>query len=83
MHIDENSRITDVIAAYPWLPDEICRTEPVVAPVWAMVQTPLGKRILKNATVTDAAKYFKLPVASARTKLDGVIRGYESRHKEG
>ena len=83
MHIDENSKLTDILAAYPWLPDELLRVEPRAKPFWTMLQTPLGKRMLKNATVADAAKYLKRPAERLLTKLDGVIRGYESRRKEG
>ena len=83
MHIDENSKLTELLAAYPWLPDELLRVEARAKPFLAMMQTPLGKRMLKNATVADAAKYLKRPVERLLTKLDGVIRGYESRQKEG
>ena len=83
MHIDENSKMTDIVAAYPWLPEEICRVEPRAKPFWTMLQTPLGKRMMQHATVGDAARYINRPVERMLTRLDGVIRDYESRRKEG
>ena len=51
-------------------------------PFLAMLQTPIGKRMLKNASMADAAKYLKRPVERLLTKLEAVICGYESRLKE-
>ena len=80
MIIDENSKLTDILAAYPWLLDELGRTEPRAKPFLAMMNTPLAKGMLKKATVADAAKYLKRPASRLLAKLEGVIRSYESRH---
>ena len=80
MIIDENSKLTDILNAYPWLLDELARTEPRAKPFLAMLNTPLGKGMLKKATVADAAKYLKRPASRLLSKLEGVIRNYESSH---
>ena len=79
MIIDENTRLTDILNAYPWLPDELGRTEPRAKPFLAMLKTPLAKGMLKKATVADAAKYLKRPAGRLLSRLDAVIRNYESR----
>ena len=45
-----------------------------------MMNTPLAKGMLKKATVADAAKYLKRPAERLLSRLEGVIRDYESRH---
>lgn len=79
MDINENTRLTDILAAYPWLLDELGRTEPRAKPFLAMMNTPLAKGVLKKATVADAAKYLKRPAERLLNRLDAVIRDYESR----
>lgn len=79
MDINENTRLTDILAAYPWLLDELGRTEPRAKPFLAMMNTPLAKGVLKKATVADAAKYLKRPTERLLNRLDAVIRDYESR----
>ena len=80
MTIDENTKLKDILDAYPWLLDELKRTEPRAKPFLAMMNTPLAKATLKKATVADAAKYLKRPSERLLSRLDGVIRDYESRH---
>ena len=80
MIINENTRLTDILNAYPWLLDELARTEPRAKPFLAMMNTPLAKGMLKKATVADAAKYLKRPASRLLSKLEGVIRNYESSH---
>ena len=80
MTINENTKLTDILAAYPWLLDELARTEPRAKPFLAMMNTPLAKMTLKKATVADAAKYLKRPASKLLEKLDGVVRNYESNH---
>ena len=80
MTINENTKLTDILAAYPWLLDELARTEPRAKPFLAMMNTPLAKMTLKKATVADAAKYLTRPASKLLEKLDGVVRNYESNH---
>lgn len=80
MTINENTKLTDILAAYPWLLDELARTEPRAKPFLAMMNTPLAKMTLKKATVADAAKYLNRPASKLLEKLDGVVRNYESSH---
>ena len=80
MTIDENTKLTDILEAYPWLPEELGRTEPRAKPFLNMMNSPLAKRALKTATVADAAKYLRRPAERLLSRLDSVIRDYESRH---
>ena len=80
MIINENTKLTDILAAYPWLLGELGRTEPRAKPFLAMMNTPLAKGMLKKATVADAARYLKRPAERLLSRLEKVIREYESRH---
>ena len=80
MIIDKDTKLTDILAAYPWLPEELGRSDPRAKPFLAMMNTPLGKVTLRKATVADAAKYLKRPPERLLSRLEGVIRDYESRH---
>ncbi len=80
MIINENTKLTDILAAYPWLPDELARTEPRAKPFLAMMNTSFARTALKKATVADAARYLRRPAGRLLSRLEAVIRSYESRH---
>ena len=80
MTIDESTKLTDILEAYPWLPEELGRTDPRARPFLAMMRTPPGKAMLKRFTVADAAAYLKRPVGRLLARLEELLRGCESRH---
>lgn len=80
MTIDESTKLTDILAAYPWLPEELGRTEPRARPFLALLRTPPGRAMLKRASVADAAAYLKRPAGRLLARLEALIRDYESRN---
>lgn len=52
MDINSNTKLTDILAQYPWLPDELVKMDSR----FKIIKTPIGKMMLKNATVADAVE---------------------------
>lgn len=52
MEINGNTKLTDILAQYPWLPDELVKLDSR----FKIIKTPIGKMMLKNATVADAVE---------------------------
>lgn len=52
MNFNDHSKLTDIIAQYPWLPDELIKLDSR----FKIVKTPIGKMMIKNATVADLSK---------------------------
>ena len=52
MEFTANTKLTDIMEAYPWLPDELIKMNSA----FGIVKTPIGKMMIKNATLTDLSK---------------------------
>lgn len=52
MEINRNTKLTDILAEYPWLPDELIKIDGR----FKIIKTPIGKMMLRNATITDAVE---------------------------
>lgn len=52
MNINGKTKVTDIMAQYPWLLDELIK----VNSKFKMAKTPVGRMMLKNATVADVSK---------------------------
>lgn len=52
MEINGNTKLIDILAAYPWLPDELIKMDGR----FKIIKTPVGKMMIKNATVADAVR---------------------------
>ena len=50
MEINRNTKLSDILAKYPWLPDELIRMDGR----FKIIKTPIGKMMIKNATIADA-----------------------------
>ena len=74
MTIREDTPLRDILAVYPWLIDEAVQLDDR----FRLLKTPIGRMLLKKATVADAAKYLKRPASRLLSRLEGVIRNYES-----
>ena len=46
MEFNENTRIADLIAAYPWLPDAVAQMDPRLR----IVNTPIGKALIRRVS---------------------------------
>ena len=52
MEINSSTRLEDILKEYPWLPDELIKLDSRLK----IIKTPIGKMMIKNATVSDAVK---------------------------
>ena len=53
MTVDENTKLKDILAAYPWLPEELIRRDAA----FKKINSPLIRGLIQRFTVADAAKY--------------------------
>ena len=53
MKVDENTKLKDILAAYPWLPEELIRRDAR----FRKINSPLVRGLIQRFTVADAAKY--------------------------
>ncbi len=51
MDFNINTKLTDILAKYPWLPDELVKLDSRLN----IIKTPVGKMMIRNATIADAA----------------------------
>ncbi len=52
MEINRDTKLNDILAEYPWLPDELAKIDGR----FKIIKTPIGKMMLKNATIADAVE---------------------------
>ncbi|MEE0957665.1 MAG: hypothetical protein UH734_06225 [Ruminococcus sp.] len=52
MEINSTTKLTDILEAYPWLPDELIKIDSR----FKIIKSPVGKIMIKNATIADAVK---------------------------
>ena len=53
MTVDKNTKLKDILAAYPWLPVELIRRDAR----FKKINSPLVRGLIQRFTVADAAKY--------------------------
>lgn len=74
MDYNSNSKLTDIMAQYPWLTDELIKIDSR----FGIVKTPIGKMMLKNATVADLSEKSGLSTDDLLQKLQEMV----DAHKE-
>lgn len=52
MEINSTTKLTDILETYPWLPDELIKIDSR----FKIIKSPVGKIMIKNATIADAVK---------------------------
>ena len=58
MTISKNTKLAELIKAFPWLLDEAVKLDPRLK----VLKNPLGKAFIKNATIEDLSKKSGLSV---------------------
>ncbi|MBR1481852.1 MAG: hypothetical protein IJ598_02660 [Ruminococcus sp.] len=72
MDINSNTKLSDILAAYPWLPDELVKIDGR----FKIIKTPIGKMMIKNATVKDAVAKIGLPEETILQQLRQMIQAH-------
>ncbi len=73
MEINEKTRLSDIITAYPWLPETVAKMDERLR----FVNTPIGRMLIRNATVADASKKSGYPAERIIEELNKVISEHE------
>ncbi len=74
MIINEQTKVRDILDAYPWLPDTLVRLDRR----FAIINNPIGKMMIRTATVADMAKKAGYPADQVLTELHKLIEKHEA-----
>ena len=69
MEFNRDTRLADVLKAYPWLPDELTRIDVR----FGILKTAVGRMMIKNATIADAVDKTGLKEDELIAQLQGLI----------
>ena len=72
MEINRNTKLNDILIKYPWLPDELIKLDSR----FKIIKTPIGKMMLKNATIADAVQKTGLHEDVLITELKKIIASH-------
>ena len=71
---DENTVLIKIFEAYPWLGDVLPKMDKRAA----IINTPMGKMLMKRNTVADLAKLSGYPAEKLLERLRREVERYES-----
>ena len=71
--INENTRLKDILAAYPWLPEELIKIDGR----FRIINNPIGKMLVRTASVKDAAQKAGYPVDRVLEELKQLLAKHE------
>ena len=72
MTINKDTQLKELMNAFPWLMDEAVKLDPK----FKVLNNPVGKAFIKNATITDLSKRSGL---SVKEILDWIRESIEKR----
>lgn len=71
--ITEETKLKDLLDEYPWLLEEAVKMDER----FKMVNSPLGKTLLKKATIVDLAKLGKIDAELIVKEIEKMIENHE------
>lgn len=75
MNINSNTKVADILSQYPWLLDELA----IISDRFKMAKTPMGKMMLKKATIADMSKRSSVDESTLISKLNELIKAHEGK----
>lgn len=75
MNVTKDTKLKDIMQEYPWLLDELIKVEPK----FKLAKTPVGKMLLKSATITDLSKRAGMPEDELIENLEKFVKEYEQQ----
>ena len=75
MEYNAKTKLADILAAYPWLPDEMIKMDSR----FSVIKSPIGKMLIRNATIEDASKRVGYPVDVIIDELKKLIAAHEAK----
>ena len=74
MEFNSNTKLTDILKEYPWLPDELEKLDGR----FKIIKTPVGKMMIKNMTISDMSKKINFPENDIINQLKQMIADHSS-----
>ena len=74
MEINEQTKLRDILAAYPWLPDTLVQIDSR----FRIINNPIGKMLIRTATVEDAARKAGYPAGQVVEELNKLIEKHQA-----
>ena len=75
MELNANTRLKDILDAYPWLPDALIQIDGR----FKIINNPIGKMLIRTATVGDACKKAGYSADAALEELKKLIAARDAR----
>lgn len=75
MKVTKDTKLKDIMQEYPWLLDELIKVEPK----FKLAKTPVGKMLLKSATITDLSKRAGMPEDELIENLEKFVKEHEQQ----
>ena len=75
MELNVNTRLKDILDAYPWLPDALIQIDGR----FKIINNPIGKMLIRTATVGDACKKAGYSADAALEELKKLIAAHDAR----
>ena len=75
MVLNENTRLKDILDAYPWLPEALIQIDGR----FKIINNPIGKMLIRTATVGDACKKAGYSADAALEELIKLIAAHDAR----
>lgn len=72
LEINNNTKLSDILKKYPWLPDELIKLDGR----FKIIKAPIGKMMIKNATIADAVKKTGLQENVLIAELNKIIESH-------
>ena len=69
MNYNDRTKLTEILAAYPWLPEELIKLDSR----FKIVNTPIGRMMIKKATVADLSEKSGLPTEELLERLQEMV----------
>ncbi len=73
MNINKDTKLSDLLTAYPWLKAELS----TVNEKFRMLNTPMGKVMLRKATIVEMSKRSGMNEAELIEKLMELIKSHQ------
>ena len=74
MDFNSNTKLTDILKEYPWLPDELEKLDGR----FKIIKAPVGKMMIRNMTLSDMSKKINFPENDIIDKLKQMIADHNS-----
>lgn len=72
--VSNQTRLADILAAYPWLPDALI----AIDPQFKKINNPLIRALIMRSTVEDAARRVNVPAPELIARLDALVDAREA-----